>query len=176
MSGELLFSSIGVGATKLKPLKSWWAFALGGIPGESEYAKIIQKIDRLTYRHPLNFAEKLEKHTCACRFTFRRFSSELWVEAEGIIWFTCCRLEWRLELSPVQFLEKGNAGTHTCRKYTRKLEINPTARCLESVNICAREAKTPPRLTPSNPTNSSVQPTASCWLLNTHAGLLAHTQ
>lgn len=34
--GELLFSSIGVGATKLKPLKSWWALALGGIPGESE--------------------------------------------------------------------------------------------------------------------------------------------
>lgn len=46
LSGELLFSSIGVGATKLKPLKSWWAFALGGIPGESKYAKIIHKIDR----------------------------------------------------------------------------------------------------------------------------------
>lgn len=39
ISGELLFSSIGVGATKLKPLKSWWAFALGGIPGESEHTK-----------------------------------------------------------------------------------------------------------------------------------------
>lgn len=44
-SGELLFSSIGAGATKLKPLKSWWAFALGGIPGESKYTKIINKID-----------------------------------------------------------------------------------------------------------------------------------
>lgn len=44
-SGELLFSSIGAGATKLKPLKSWWALALGGIPGESEYTKKINKID-----------------------------------------------------------------------------------------------------------------------------------
>lgn len=44
-SGELLFSSIGAGATKLKPLKSWWAFALGGIPGESEYTKKINNID-----------------------------------------------------------------------------------------------------------------------------------
>lgn len=44
-SGELLFSSIGAGATKLKPLKSWWALALGGIPGESEYTKKINEID-----------------------------------------------------------------------------------------------------------------------------------
>ncbi|TNN60977.1 hypothetical protein EYF80_028755 [Liparis tanakae] len=39
-SGELL-SSIGLGATKLKPLKSWWALALGGIPGESDVQQII---------------------------------------------------------------------------------------------------------------------------------------
>lgn len=33
--GEILWSSIAVVATKLKPLKSWCAFALGGTPGES---------------------------------------------------------------------------------------------------------------------------------------------
>jgi len=44
--GELLFSSIGAGATKLKPLKSWWALALGGIPGESAHTK-----DHSYYRH-----------------------------------------------------------------------------------------------------------------------------
>ena len=36
-SGELLVSSSDAGATKLKPLKSWWALALGGIPGESAH-------------------------------------------------------------------------------------------------------------------------------------------
>lgn len=55
-SGELLFSSIGAGATKLKPLKSWWAFALGGIPGESKYTKKINQIDRGIYK-PTKYLE-----------------------------------------------------------------------------------------------------------------------
>lgn len=33
--GDILWSSTVVVATKLNPLKSWWAFALGGTPGES---------------------------------------------------------------------------------------------------------------------------------------------
>lgn len=48
------------------------------------------------------------------RFTFRRFSGELWVKAERVIRFTCCGLKRGLEFSPVQFLqEKENkAGAH----------------------------------------------------------------
>lgn len=49
--------------------------------------------------------------TCVCGCTFRRFSSELWVEAERVIWFACCGLEWGLKLSPVQLLQ---AETQTC--------------------------------------------------------------
>lgn len=39
-------------------------------------------------------------------FTFRCFSSELWVKAERVIWFACCRFKWGLELSPVEFLHR----------------------------------------------------------------------
>lgn len=47
--------------------------------------------------------------TCVCvgfLFTFRCFRSELWVKAERVIWFACCRFEWGLELSPVEFLHR----------------------------------------------------------------------
>lgn len=156
-SGELLFSSIGAGATKLKPLKSWWALALGGIPGESEYTKKINKIDigilrggkkkatknlesclvvgaRLQFPwlqewlqllSPKAFDQNIRVRRCG--FTFRCFSGELWVEAECVIWFTCCGLKWGLEFSPVQFLRGGGQKqVHTCRKtHVYMLEIKP---------------------------------------------------
>lgn len=128
--GELLFSSMGVGATKLKPLKSWWALALGGIPGESEHTNsslhqqimctqvkdfTITVVDRAQMQFPwLQRQLQLIRSAqvcvyvcvCVCKCTFRCFSSELGVEAERVIWFTCCRLEWGLQLSPVQLLRK----------------------------------------------------------------------
>lgn len=148
-SGEPLFSSIGAGATKLKPLKSWWAFALGGIPGESKYTKKINKIDigKLTptkdfelflagsaqlqfpwlQEWPLLLSSKAFDQNMRVRrrrFTFRRFSGELWVEAERVVRFTCCGLEWGLEFSPVQFLQK--IQVRTCRKkHIYMLEIKP---------------------------------------------------
>lgn len=70
-------------------------------------------------------------------FTFRCFSSELWVEAKRVIWFACCRFKWGLELSPVEFLHR----------YKFK-KSNTTASCSKSVNICETEAKTPSRWAP----------------------------
>lgn len=67
-------------------------------------------------------------------FTFRCFSSELWVKAERVIWFACCRFKWGLELSPVEFLHR----------YKLK-KSNTTAGCSKCVNICETEAKTPSR-------------------------------
>lgn len=51
-------------------------------------------------------------------FTFRRFSGELGVEAERVIWFAGCRLERGLELSPVQLL-MGGGGTGARNEKTR---------------------------------------------------------
>lgn len=138
-SGEPLFSSIGAGATKLKPLKSWWAFALGGIPGESEYTQIVHynrciniyiylhktgvleptksvflTVLRYCYHggrsHCKNWATNCVAGACVCvcgfLFTFRCFSGELWVKAERVIRFACCRFKRGLELSPVEFLRR----------------------------------------------------------------------
>lgn len=97
-------------------------------------------------------------------FTFRCFSSELWVKAERVIWFACCRFKWGLELSPVEFLHR----------YKLK-KSNTTAGCSKCVNICETEAKTPSRWTPFPSLCNPGQPKATCWLLNTHTRLLVHT-
>lgn len=56
--GDILWSSTVVVATKLNPLKSWWAFALGGTPGES----------RGTQTHRISVATSQQDHF----MTFRR--------------------------------------------------------------------------------------------------------
>lgn len=83
---------------------------------------------------------------CRCRFTFRRFSGELWVEAERIIWFTCCRFEWGLELSPVQFLKK--MQVYACRKHTYKLEIKPYCRLFVKCEHMLKRSQDPSQINP----------------------------
>lgn len=117
------------------------------------------------------WAERACVLVCVCRCTFRRFSGELWVKAERVIWFTCCGLERGLELSPVQFLQVQKM--QETRKRVRNQTI--TGR-LERVNICAGEAKTPSQINPLKSHHRLVRPIASCRLLNAHAGLLVHTQ
>lgn len=189
-SGEPLFSSIGAGATKLKPLKSWWAFALGGIPGESKYTQIINNMHaRLPFRHRLKMWRLLTVLCCSfhgCRssylsklcgknarvrgllFTFRRFSSELGVKAERVIWLACCRFKWGLQLSPVQFLQ---------RTHRYELEKSNTAAGLKVSEHMWKWSQDPFQVNPPFPSRCNPgQPKASCWLLNTHTRLLVHTQ
>lgn len=110
------------------------------------------------------------------RFTFRRFSRELWVKAERVIRFTCCGLKRGLEFSPVQFLQEKEKSRCARADKRKHIHVRYSTACSECVNICETEAKTPSRLTPFPSLCSPVQPRASCWLLNTHAGLLEHTQ
>ena len=106
-----------------------------------------------------------------CRFTFRCFSSELWVKAECVIWFSCCRLEWGLELSPVQFLKKTQV-----HKHAYILEIKPYLRPFGVCELMWNWSQDPSQINPLQSLSSSVQPIASCWFLNTHTELLVHTQ
>jgi len=109
-SGELLLlSSSDAGATKLKPLKSWWAFALGGMPGESAHRKHTQNTTQVIIE-PLadtRVSTVIAREHILHR-TFGSFGCEFWVEAESVIWFPCSRFEWRLKFFSVQFLNRHN--------------------------------------------------------------------
>lgn len=103
--------------------------------------------------------------SAVCRCTFRRFSCELWVEAERVIWFACCGLEWGLKLSPVQFL-------HT---NTFKIKMEHTLWSMRT-GVRGRGAKPRPRLTPLQsppwlgPANSIL-----LALKHSHRAISAHT-
>ncbi len=66
-------------ATKLNPLKSWWALALGGIPGESGTNEKVNWV-------PADCCDYNILYYICITHTSWGFGSELWVKVESVVW------------------------------------------------------------------------------------------
>lgn len=174
--------SSSVMATKLNPLNSWWALALGGTPGES-------KTDTETAVNPQRSVKWLYWECSSAQQSMRRrrrrwgrvtvctsgcFSCELWIKIESVVRSSCSRFERRVDLSAVQFLRKTSDGArHSHDKNTRRSVIFNFISTLVSLTFQSMVLKNWCLLissTPSGPAPAKQNHTTWCSTRHTSRG------